>query len=157
VHYLTFVSRMMTLLVLPTVAAVVSVIVTANERPIQRPAAAEFLIRYWDQAVRAPQQTWLMLDPEWRQSTQSSFDDYVDFLSTYSRIEAAQVRETDRTNYFEVSLTFTPRKAPAKPVTEHLTYGLRCRWMDSHLPFRECDAEDLTIFDGYNTGRPTAP
>lgn len=105
--------------------------------------------------------TWQMLAPEWRarlnQDAADPYQAYVTFVSMYSRIDADQVREADRPKYFEVAITFTPKGGNARPVTEHLTYGLRCEWWDSHLPVFDCDPDELTIFDGHPTSRTAAP
>jgi hypothetical protein len=148
-------------LVLPIATGVASVVITANEEPIERPVAAAFLIHYWQQAPRHPEETWQLLTPEWRARSASNAHDpyrsYQAFVSRFRRIEATHVRSTDRENYFDVAVVFTPKKAGAKPVTEHLTYGLHCDWWDGHVPVFECDADELSIADGYPTDRPTAP
>lgn len=149
------------MLLLPIATSVASVVITAQEEPIQRPTAAAFLVRYWDDALRAPELTWQRLAPEWRDRAARDSSDpyaaYVQFLADYSDIAATNVREADRPNYFQVAVVFTPAHPGAKPVIQHLTYGLRCTWWDSHLPFYACDVDELVIFDGYATNGPTAP
>jgi hypothetical protein len=159
--YLTGLRKAAAILLLPVATGIASIVITANDESIARPTAAAFLIRYWEEAPRHPELTWELLTPDWRErSTKDSADPYGSyraFLSSFSRIDATNIRLTDRQNYFEVSLTFIPKKPGAKPVTEHLTYGLRCEWWDGHMPLFECDQDELTIFDGYETDGPTAP
>ena len=157
---LTILKKVGIVLVLPIATGVVSVVMTADEKPIERPVAAAFLIHYWHEAPRHPERTWQLLTPEWRARSGNDGPDpyasYRAFVSSFRRIDATHIRATDRANYFEVSVVFTPDRPGAKPVTQHLTYGLHCEWWDGHVPGFDCEDDELAIADGYPTDRRTA-